>query len=438
MKRKIAFLPIVVIGYLLVALCSGCHSYKEKNDSSLKNDIENASYEYNYVELPEVQEARQNEESEELPITDSWEEPPIPKFLTNYMDSTWWSADTICVVNGKAYYRAYDEYGRTSAIYTLSELLCEDPTLTYDSVDTKSKTKFRIRTAYKSLFVDFANKEDVRKLKAMIPHYSSVQHFRKDYFSKTGNVVLYHFEVDYPKSSITYCDVIRQWLIKKVNESLTNDEDVPEANAIYIGYNKRNLNQWTFKGDINDIKAVGRFASNRYFETKKQEYGEDIHDYPCALFFDLSLRLISTNGKYYSYQKQTHEYNGGAHGLYTENIVSLDPKTNEEIDWKYLFVPGCDDKIFTLYYNAVKNDPHYIKAISAMYLSKSEAQFKECMCLENGQNIMPKPGLTDTGVVFSYQPYEIGSFADGTFHFTIPYKDLKPYMTAKAKKLLGF
>ena len=54
-----------------------------------------------------------------------------------------------------------------------------------------------------------------------------------------GNVVLYHFEVDYPKSSTTYCDVIRQWLIKKVNESLTNDEDVPEANAIYIGYNCR-------------------------------------------------------------------------------------------------------------------------------------------------------------------------------------------------------
>lgn len=437
MKRKIAYLPIVVIGYLLMALSSGCHSHKEKNDSSLKNDTESASYEYNYVELPEVQEARQNEESEELPITDSWEEPPIPKFLTNYMDSTLWSANTICVVNGKAYYRAYDEYGRTSAIYTLSELLCEDPTLTYDSLDTKSKTKFHVRTAHKSLFVDFANKEDVRKLKAMIPHYSSVQHFRKDYFSKTGNVVLYHFEVDYPKSSITYCDVIRQWLIRKVNESLTNDEDVPEANAIYIGYNKRNLNQWTFKGDINDIKAVGRFASNRYFEIKKQEYGEDRHDYPCALFFDLSLRLISTNGKYYSYQKQTHEYNGGAHGFYTENIVSLDPKTNEEIDWKYLFVSGCEDEIYSLYYKVVRKDPHYIESRIGMYSPETEEQFKDRLCVQEGKNILPKPGLTDIGVVFSYQPYEIGSFADGTSHFTIPYKDLKPFMTAKAKKLLN-
>ena len=374
---------------------------------------------------------------ENSPVSDSCGRPLIPKFLVNYMDSTWWSTDTICVVNGKAYYRAYDEYGRTSAIYTLSELLCEDSTLNYDSVDTKSKTKFRISTAYKTMVVDFANKEDVRKLKAMVPHYSRVQHFRKDYFSKTGNVVLYHFEVDYPKSSTTYCDVIRRWLIRKVNESLTNDEDVPEENAIYIGYKKRNLNQWTFKGDINDIKEVGRFASNRYFEIKKQEYGEDRHDYPCALFFDLSLRLISTNGKYYSYQKQAHEYNGGAHGFYTETIVSLDPKTSEEIDWSYLFVSGCEDEIYSLYYKVVRKDPHYIESRIGMYSPETEEQFKDRLCVQEGKNILPKPGLTDIGVVFSYLPYEIGSFADGTSHFTIPYKDLKPFMTAKAKKLLN-
>lgn len=431
MKRKNTCLPMAVVAYLLVALCSGCHSNKEKSDESLKNDAENASYEYNYVELREVQEARQNEEPEELPITDSWVEPPIPKFLTNYMDSTMWSADTICVVNGKAYYRAYDEYGRTSAIYTLSELLCEDPTLTYDSVDSKSKTKFHVRTAHKSMVVDFANKRDVRKLKTMVPHYGSVQHFRKDYFSKTGNIVLYHFEVDYPKSGTTHCQKIRQWLVDRINESV-DDMSQPDSDD-----SRTNNKLRKYKGSVNDVNAVGRFMSNIYFGIKKQEYGEDCRDYPCALYFDLSLRLISTNGKYYSYQKQTHEYNGGAHSFYTEAIVSLDPKTGEEINWKYLFVPGCDEKIYSLYYKAVQEDPHYIKSRIGMYFPEAEEQFRNRLCLRNGKNILPNPGLTDTGVVFSYQPYEIGSFADGAFHFIIPYKELKPYMTAKAKKLLN-
>lgn len=42
-------------------------------------------------------------------------------------------------------------------------------------------------------------------------------------------------------------------------------------------------------------------------------------------------------------------------------------------------------------------------------------------------------GLSENGVVFSFQPYEISCFAAGTFHFTIPYERLKPYLTDRAK-----
>ena len=40
-------------------------------------------------------------------------------------------------------------------------------------------------------------------------------------------------------------------------------------------------------------------------------------------------------------------------------------------------------------------------------------------------------------MVFSFQPYELSGFADGTFHFTLPYQDLKPYLTDEAKQLLA-
>lgn len=36
----------------------------------------------------------------------------------------------------------------------------------------------------------------------------------------------------------------------------------------------------------------------------------------------------------------------------------------------------------------------------------------------------PRPALTNQGVVFSYQPYEKGSFAEGILHFVIPYSKL--------------
>ena len=96
----------------------------------------------------------------------SWEPPPMPKFLGYCVGSySEWGADAICVVNGTAYYRAYDEYGGTSNIYTLDELLCEDPTLTYDSVGSNFKSKFRISTAHKSIVVDFADRNSIKALK---------------------------------------------------------------------------------------------------------------------------------------------------------------------------------------------------------------------------------------------------------------------------------
>lgn len=37
--------------------------------------------------------------------------------------------------------------------------------------------------------------------------------------------------------------------------------------------------------------------------------------------------------------------------------------------------------------------------------------------------------LTDDGLMFTYSPYEIASYAAGMPEFTIPYAELKPYFT---------
>ena len=45
-----------------------------------------------------------------------------------------------------------------------------------------------------------------------------------------------------------------------------------------------------------------------------------------------------------------------------------------------------------------------------------------------GKNPMPQAALVEDGVVFSFQPYQIGTFADGLFHFVLPYESLRKYM----------
>jgi hypothetical protein len=54
---------------------------------------------------------------------------------------------------------------------------------------------------------------------------------------------------------------------------------------------------------------------------------------------------------------------------------------------------------------------------------------------------IPLPGWdpypSADGLVFTYQQYEIASYADGMPNFTVPYKDVAPYMTPQAKNVLN-
>lgn len=365
-----------------------------------------------------------------------WEEPPVPDFLSNYADSTSWLIDTICVVNNKAYYYASDEYGKTAFIYSLDEPLCQDPSLRYDTLSTGSKTKFRVSTSYKSMIVDFSNSESIKSLKSFVPKHDNTVHFCKDYFSELGNMMSFRLEIDYPKELNSYANNVRRWLVSMINDEFYYDQENEDLKAAVT----KMQGKWTYNGDIRDISAIGRFASGRFFLVNKLEYGNDKLNYPSQLVNTLSFRLVSTNGKYLSYQKCYYAYYGGAHGEYTQNVVSFDPKRNETIDWKYLFRQGCEDAILFLFLNVVKESSAFSWNENLKTIADVKPIFEDYKMGDKGDDDaqpFPTPGLTDTGVVFSFQPYEIGSFSEGCFHFTIPYQTLKPFLTQKAKELLN-
>ena len=46
------------------------------------------------------------------------------------------------------------------------------------------------------------------------------------------------------------------------------------------------------------------------------------------------------------------------------------------------------------------------------------------------------PALTNQGLKFIYQQYEIGPYALGMVNFTVPYDKIKKFMTGEAAKLI--
>jgi hypothetical protein len=155
---------------------------------------------------------------------------------------------------------------------------------------------------------------------------------------------------------------------------------------------------------------------------------------PTGLYQELNMRTMICNDRFVTYQQCESIYSGGTHGGFTERLVSFDHVHNQEIDNFYLFKPGYEEELADLLVEEARKSPYYQKTepdIRASLANKDEEGN-----LIGGYSY-PRPGLSEEGVVFSFQPYEISSFADGAFHFVIPYEKVKHLLTNRAKWCLG-
>ena len=378
-------------------------------------------------------EYEKNEYDEEDSISNeySWESPAIPQFVRRLNPNGDWSADTICVVNGKAFFLAYDNC--MNAVYSEDGVLAADPTLSVLPYD-KERNIFHVSIVGKDLLVDFADGESRKQMSTLsvsLPEFKMFHHHITADFCER---VSYDIAVDFPKRTVADCDAITKWLIGKIEDSENMHGELPPLNAFYIGYAKRSNTGWRYDGDIHNTKRILKFASDVYFATIKGDYGLDENDYPFSLFSILYLKAYVKNNRFVTFQQYTHDYYGGAHGYYTERLISFDPIHKKEIDYKYMFKDNCMEDIIVLLKEEAYKSTNY---------QEWKPNIDEFVCVKDeddkptGLYRLPHPGLSNEGVVFSFQPYEISCFAAGTFHFTIPYERIRPYLTDKARWCLN-
>ena len=155
---------------------------------------------------------------------------------------------------------------------------------------------------------------------------------------------------------------------------------------------------------------------------------------------NLDLRIRFMTKQIVTYQRTTHSYSGGAHGYFTERLISYDYINKQEIDWDYLFEPQHKKDVEKLFIDCVCDDTKYA------YMEDSKDRdaviwkfsLKDEDDNPTGEFSLPQPGLTQDGIVFSFQPYDISFFAAGAFHFTIPYEKVKTFLTHKGKQCIEF
>ena len=201
----------------------------------------------------------EEEYDDDTDTASSYVDVPIPDFVSRLLNNADWWADTVCVVNGTAYYLAYEGYCRTCVLLNKDRVLLAAPMVQIDSFASGCDTKFYVSNAAKRVLVDFSDEKTLEKLKSLGATLPSFTRYRKDTVAEFGRTVFYSFAADFPEASVIHSDAIRQWLVKLIERSQALDEDLPYVTTISLKYSKRPYGGWAYKGNVNDNEKIARF-----------------------------------------------------------------------------------------------------------------------------------------------------------------------------------
>ncbi len=124
-------------------------------------------------------------------------------------------------------------------------------------------------------------------------------------------------------------------------------------------------------------------------------------------------KVVFTNNNLISFYVTNSSYQGGAHGLYSKILVSIDLKNIKEITFKDVFKKDSKEELTKII------QAKLIKIIKDKGGNKS--YFFEFDEIEPNENFY----VTDKGVQFTYNQYEIAAYSSGLFDVFIPYNEIK-------------
>ncbi len=113
-----------------------------------------------------------------------------------------------------------------------------------------------------------------------------------------------------------------------------------------------------------------------------------------------------------------------------EYYLTFNDETGTLLGFDDLFPKGDFKKVIDALEAEITEDKKGNTTVEGSYpswLSKDELFSNTTAIIKEVRDTVyyPRPALTKKGVVFSYQPYEIASFAEGIKHFVVPYNKVR-------------
>lgn len=160
-------------------------------------------------------------------------------------------------------------------------------------------------------------------------------------------------------------------------------------------------------------------------EAYKQKQGsqeEDIYE-PMESSYDYQhsteLELKFNKANLLSYVIHRYDYTGGAHGMNTDSCYTIVLNNGKLLKQEDLFDEDAMDQVAALIIKHIAKDNKV-----------TQAEELEELGYFSVKEIYPNGNLyvTDKGITWSYNPYDIAAYALGTITATIPFSELKPLL----------
>lgn len=135
---------------------------------------------------------------------------------------------------------------------------------------------------------------------------------------------------------------------------------------------------------------------------------------------------IGFTDKYIVYKIEEYVDNGGAHPVFANTFLNYDIKNNRVMNFDNMFTKGNNELLLDVI-KATLCDMFYAQSLSE--LGERSGIFTDQIFVSH--NIY----ISDTNVVFYYNPYDIAPWAVGPIAVVVPEYDLDQFLTPEAREL---
>ncbi len=190
----------------------------------------------------------------------------------------------------------------------------------------------------------------------------------------------------------------------------------------------------TYMGNLQAGDSLLAYYGNNIAGKLKADYDYVEDDSRMPYAYEMNIKKTYETGRFVTFTATSYYYTGGAHGMSLDRGTTFRKTDGRRFDLDMLCNTGSDE-----FRKMIKEGLKSYFSDNGETATTDE-ELKEMLLTESSTDYLPLPQfapyLTEEGVTFVYQQYEIAPYAAGMPTFTIPYDKMKPYLTVTARNLI--